>query len=577
MFKKQYQGLKYINLNLQDKVRTYYGYDILDHFINVLKEYSFDKVFYITEKTIFDIHGNRFLDNLKENNIEYNMLLIKSTESDKTLSNLEYICNYLIDNKISKDSIVISFGGGVIGNISGLAAGLIYRGVRYIEIPTTFMGQTDSTLSNKQAVNGGSGKNQIGRYYAPLFVWSDLKYITTESPRNIKAAIVEGVKNTLIQDVDLLDELVGFSKDKDEFSVEDLYYLFETITQSKNKILAVDPSERGYGVILEYGHTFGHAIEFITSGKIIHGEAVSIGMCIAAEISYELGKISCDDVKLHYEIFYNLIFKNNSMIELLEDIEIESLLKEIDSDNKRTSSGIKYVILEKIGECANIQGDCQIDIDQVLIVDCIQKAFSKILSFNMEQVWCKTMEEYQRKKEKNISSILDNYFESEFDKSVFDSTYVGHTALYLGDYHTEKFPDQFSKYLESLVGNKLSHYEFGPSYISPKQYGTPGWWYSFKLVDNAQEVELFTCRHFGEWNEYSEDVKKKLMSHYAIGVDSLEKFNKIVEYMNSIMLVEMIIITKNDKVGHTYAHFRNKKNNCVLEIVYSSKYVEGRG
>ena len=421
-----YEGVKYIDYNLEDKVRAYYGYDILENFVDVINKYSFDKVFFITEKTVFDIHGEQFVENLKKNNINHNVLFIGSAEKDKTFSNLEYLCNYLIDNKISKDSIIISFGGGIIGNITGLAAGLVYRGVRYIEIPTTFMGQTDSTLSNKQAINGGSGKNQIGRYYAPLFVWSDLKYITTESPRNIKAAIVEGVKNTLIQDVNLLDELVYFIHNKDEFSVKDLYYLFETITQSKNRILAVDSSERGYGVILEYGHTFGHAIEFLTCGKIIHGEAVAVGMCIAAEISYHLGKISQDSVKLHYDIFYNLIFRNNSAIDLLQHLDCESILKEIESDNKRTSSGIKYVILDKIGQCSNVNGDCQVKVDKPVVVSCIEKTFNKIVNFTVEQVWTKTMEEYMltRNKGRSLSRGLSHYIKYSYIIRIILSLYL---------------------------------------------------------------------------------------------------------------------------------------------------------
>ncbi|MFF2910167.1 hypothetical protein [Paenibacillus sp. NPDC057934] len=565
---------KYIDFHLQDKVRAYYEYDIADQFADVLNEYSFDKVFFISEQVIFDIHGHEFLKALQKKNVLHKVLLIGSSEKDKSFSNLEFLCNYLIEHQISKDSIIISFGGGVVGNIVGLAAGLIYRGVRYIEIPTTFMGQTDSTLSNKQAINGASGKNQIGRYYAPLFVWSDLKYLETESPRNIKAAIVEGVKNTFIQDIDLLEELASFIKGKTAFSAKDLYYLFETIAESKNKILEKDPSEKGYAVILEYGHTFGHAIEFLTSGEIIHGEAVAIGMCIAAEISFRLGKLRYEDVKLHYEILYHLIFKDNPVLSLLNGINAESILKCIECDNKRTSSGVKYVILERMGECCNIQGDCQIPVEKSVVVASIEEAFSKIKNSLVQQVWRTAMEEYRNKKEKDTDSILNEYFEGEYDKQIFDSTSLGHIALYLGDYHTEEFNDQLRDYLESIVHYELSGFDYGPSYIAPKQYGTPGWWYSLRLLEDNQELELFTCRSIGEWNKYSEEVKKSLMSHYAVAIDTLEQFDSIVEYMLTQQSIEMIMMTRGDRLGHTYAHFHNLNNNLVLEIIHSTSMHE---
>lgn len=564
------KDLKYIEYNLVPVVKAYYGYDILDSFLDVLNQYKYDKIFFISEEFIYNLHGKDFVANLEAHNVNHEVLLIGCTEKDKTFKNVDFICNYLINHKISKDSIVISFGGGVVGNISGLVAGLIYRGVSYIEIPTTFMGLTDSSLSHKQAVNGDSGKNQIGRYYAPLFIWSDIKYIETEGVRNIKAAIVEGVKNTLIQDKELLEELTSFIKSKESFNKDELLYLFETITQSKNRILSVDPTEKAYCVILEYGHTFGHAIEFLTSGKIVHGEAVAIGMCVAAEISLRLGKISREDVELHYRIFGDLIFRNNKAVKNIKNLTTGAIMQAIQSDNKRTSAGIKYVILDAIGTCAEEDGGWQIQVDKELVVSCMKEAFHRILTFEAEEVMEQAIATYKNKKLETVEAVLDYYFGDKADKELFQDTYIAHTGIFMGDYEDESFIEEVKTCLENAKDKKIANLEYGPTYISPKYYGTPGWWFSFQLLSDNSDVELFTCRNYGEWSEYSAEKKTTLMSHYAIGVKTKEDFYKIYDALKENDNFEAFVLTENDVVGHTYAHFKNKETLDVLEVIFMS-------
>lgn len=564
------EDLKYIEYNLVPRVKAYYGYDILDSFLDVLNQYKYDKIFFISEEFIYNLHGKEFVNNLELHNVNYEVLLIECMEKNKTFKNVDSICNYLINHKISKDSVVISFGGGVVGNITGLVAGLIYRGVPYIEIPTTFMGLTDSSLSHKQAVNGDSGKNQIGRYYAPLFIWSDIKYVETEDVRNIKAAIVEGVKNTLIQDKELLEKLTFFIKGKKNFDKDELLHLFETITQSKNRILSVDPTEKDYCVILEYGHTFGHAIEFLTSGEIVHGEAVAIGMCVAAEISFQLGKISREDVELHYQIFGDLVFKNNKSVKNIKNLTIDAIMRAIQSDNKRTSAGIKYVILDAIGTCAEEDGGWQIHVDEELVASCMKEAFHRILTFEAEEVIEQAIVTYKNKKLETVEAVLDYYFDDKYDKELFQDAYIAHIGIYMSDYEDESFIEEVKSYLENAKDKKITNLAYGPTYISPKYYGTPGWWFSFQILSENFDVELFTCRNYGSWSEYSADKKTTLMSHYAIGVKIKEDFYKIYDAIRENDNFEAFVLTENDVVGHTYAHFKNKKTLDVLEVILMS-------
>jgi 3-dehydroquinate synthetase len=228
-------------------------------------------------------------------------------------------------------------------------------------MPTTYMGITDSTLSNKQAVNGKQGKNQYGMYYAPIFIFGDTKYLKTENLVGRKSAIAEGIKNALIHNPSLLEFYDTFlEKDIDHLDDRSLTQLAYIIIQSKLDILAADTSEKAFGMVLEYGHTFGHAMEFYSNGKIPHGVAVAKGMCIAAELSQHLGYLSKEEVNKHYYFFGN---KLGLELSIPENITVDNIMSTILSDNKKTVKGIKYVLLKKIGECLNPDGDWQVCVD----------------------------------------------------------------------------------------------------------------------------------------------------------------------------------------------------------------------
>jgi len=284
-----------LSTELEKPSPFYFGYDIEQSFLLELEKYAFDKIFFFTEPHLFELYGKSLYDKLCEK-VTCNLEFVPPGEKCKYFSFLEETCENLIIKNASKKSILISFGGGTVGNVFGLAAGLIYRGIRFIEIPTSMTGQTDSTLSNKQAVNGQTGKNHFGLYHAPIFIWTDTKYLRTDPPTSRRSGIIEGIKNGFISDPSFLDYLEEVLNPEVKFTEEELYKLSYNIILSKLEILKQDPSEKHYGIILEYGHTFGHGIEWLEQGKISHGEAVSFGMKIAAELSQEMGLISQEDL-----------------------------------------------------------------------------------------------------------------------------------------------------------------------------------------------------------------------------------------------------------------------------------------
>ncbi len=325
-----------------------------------MKNCEFDKLFFLTEESVFKIYGLKLFEKIKERFPNTTLNLLQAGEQNKYFKNLEELCERLIEQNVSKKSILIAFGGGGVGNLVGLTAGLVFRGVRFIEIPTTFTGQTDSTLSNKQAVNGKKGKNHFGLYHAPLAIFADTQYLATEPVAARRAGIVEGIKNGFISDPEFLQYLqqnLERDNSQDVFKTHDLAM---KIIKSKLKIIREDPSEKNYGIILEYGHTFGHGIEWLMEGKMIHGDAVSFGMRIAAELSKEIGLLDQQAVDIHYDIIENKLGYREP---LPAQITSENLLAAMIKDNKKTGRELRFVLLEKIGKCFNPEGDYLVTVD----------------------------------------------------------------------------------------------------------------------------------------------------------------------------------------------------------------------
>jgi 3-dehydroquinate synthetase len=275
---------------------------------------------------------------------------------------------------VSKRSLLVAVGGGSVGNLTGLAAGLIFRGIRFIEVPTTLSHQTDGVLSNKQAVNGKYGKNHFGLYHAPVLAWVDARYTETETARYKNSGIVEGIKNAIIDQSDFIPYLKANISPHGTYSSRAIHDLVYKLIISKLAILKKDPTEKRYGIILEYGHTFAHAIEWLSDGCLTHGESVSIGMKIAAELSARLGYIDRPTVELHYRLIDDLL---GMTPDLPDAIDPGTLIRTMCVDNKKTGRDVRYVLLEKIGQCQAGNGDYLIRVDKEIVQDVLDKFITK--------------------------------------------------------------------------------------------------------------------------------------------------------------------------------------------------------
>ncbi|WP_342481077.1 2-deoxy-scyllo-inosose synthase [Paenibacillus sp. FSL L8-0340] len=332
---------------LQESTPIYLGSKIWDSVLpEKMNELKTDKYFLITDFNILNIYGQTLYDFLSKN-YPVELIVLPAGEVNKNNMTCNYLIEELFERNITKSSVLIAFGGGVIGNIVGLAAALIFRGIRFFHIPITFMSQTDSILSRKQAINSMSGKNMIGSYYTPLFNFVDTSFLLSEPERLVRGALVETIKNGLIFNRNFFYEMKERINKGLVFNEENLFDLVKISILSKLPIIKNDPSEKALGMILEYGHTTGHAIERLLKGKYSHGECVSIGMIIAARISNKLGLLSHDEVEEHLDILQAL----GTPTKVPDVLNAETIMRRMELDNKKDIHGIRFVLLNEIGSC----------------------------------------------------------------------------------------------------------------------------------------------------------------------------------------------------------------------------------
>jgi 3-dehydroquinate synthase len=267
-------------------------------------------------------------------------------EEYKDLLRIQQIYDTLLAHKLDRSSALIALGGGVIGDMTGFAASTYMRGISYIQVPTTLLAQVDSSVGGKTGVNHSLGKNMIGTFWQPGFVWIDVETLQTLPKREVLAGLAEVIKYGVIYDKGLFDFL---ETNRDMILNLDRNALTHIIKRSckiKAEVVAKDERESGLRAILNYGHTIGHAIETLTGyTHFLHGEAVAIGMYQEAVLSHLLGFIAKEQVMRIKAVIdaYGL------PSEMPPDVSADSLLASMQLDKKTVAGKLKFILPEKIG------------------------------------------------------------------------------------------------------------------------------------------------------------------------------------------------------------------------------------
>ena len=262
-------------------------------YIEKLKALSFDrKVVVVTNPTVAGFHLEYLKSKLTAK--ELSICTIKDGEEYKNMQTLEDILSSCFEAKLDRKSLLIAFGGGVIGDMTGFAASIYQRGIDFIQIPTTLLSQVDASVGGKTGINNKYGKNLVGTFHQPKAVYIDSSFLKTLPKRELGAGISEIIKMAVCFNKDFFSWLENNDL-KDEKNID---IAIQKSVETKAYVVSVDEKEQGLRAALNYGHTFGHVIENLTNYKTyLHGEAVGIGMCMANALAVKLGFISQEDEK----------------------------------------------------------------------------------------------------------------------------------------------------------------------------------------------------------------------------------------------------------------------------------------
>jgi 3-dehydroquinate synthase len=274
-------------------------------------------------------------------------LTLPSGEQYKRLSTVETIFDFLIEHHCGRDALLISLGGGVVGDMAGFAAATYMRGIPFLQVPTTLLAQVDSSVGGKTGVNHPLGKNMIGAFHQPRAVVIDTDTLKSLNARQYGAGIAEIIKYGLIWDSDFFQWLEANMAALVERREEALVHAVIRSCEIKAQIVARDEREGGIRALLNLGHTFGHAIETATEyAQWLHGEAVAIGIVLAARLSAQLGLLSAEAV----ERTTILLARGGLPTELPAGLSPSELWARMGQDKKVIQGRIRFVLLDEIGE-----------------------------------------------------------------------------------------------------------------------------------------------------------------------------------------------------------------------------------
>lgn len=249
------------------------------------------RVFIVTDENVAALHLSTLEDSLKSAGITANTRTLDAGEATKSMAELDAMLGWLIGAGANRDDVLIALGGGVIGDLTGLAASLMKRGMKFIQVPTTLLAQVDSSVGGKTAINTPHGKNLVGAFYQPVLVLADCDVLTTLPEREKRAGYAEIIKYGLIDDTPFFEWLQDHGPGVIALKPGDIGEAVARSCAAKARIVAQDEREGGVRALLNLGHTFGHALEAANrfGPELLHGEAVGTGLALALRYSARIG------------------------------------------------------------------------------------------------------------------------------------------------------------------------------------------------------------------------------------------------------------------------------------------------
>jgi 3-dehydroquinate synthase len=334
------------------------GYDIhvgdglLAHAGALLKPFAKGAVPVVTDSHVAELHLPRLLEVLRKADIDARAIVMPPGEVSKSFAGLEKLSGALLEMEIDRKGLIIALGGGVIGDLTGFAAGVLKRGVGFAQIPTTLLAQVDSSVGGKTAINAPQGKNLIGLFHQPRIVIADTALLATLPRRELLAGYAEVAKYGALGDANFFEWLEVNGAKALAGDENAMVHAVAHSCRMKADIVARDERETGDRALLNLGHTFGHALEAATgfSDRLIHGEGVAIGMALAFRLSVKLGLCPGQDA----ERFVRHL-KAVGLPAGVADIAgarpgAGELIRHMAHDKKVTDGKLTFILLKRLGE-----------------------------------------------------------------------------------------------------------------------------------------------------------------------------------------------------------------------------------
>lgn len=335
----------------------------------------------LEERSVFivaDQNVKNFADIIKDSLLQsgagrVEIYVLESGEQVKSFSELEKLCHWMLQANVSRSSMMVAVGGGVAGDLVGFCASIVLRGIPFIQVPTTLLSQVDSSVGGKTAINTKFGKNMIGSFYQPSAVIADIDTLKSLPRRELLAGYAEIVKYGLINDAKFFSWLEINGHKVCSLDKSALTYAIETSVRAKAAIVQADEREEiGQRALLNLGHTFGHALETASgyNTRLLHGEAVAIGTCMAFELSVRLGLCPQEDYDRVEKHFSDVGLPTRaSFIEPALLTSPQELVNTMKRDKKASNGKMKFVVVSGIGHAYTSE-----DVKEEIVIDVLTQS-----------------------------------------------------------------------------------------------------------------------------------------------------------------------------------------------------------
>ncbi len=310
-------------------------------------------VLLVSNNTVAPLYLQRLTELLEQLRIPYAECVLPDGEQYKTPATWQQIITQLLKLPANRNSAVIALGGGVIGDMAGFAAACYMRGIRVIQVPTTLLAQVDASVGGKTGVNLPAGKNLLGAFHQPALVLADIDTLRTLGKREYRAGIAEVIKYGLIMDADFFAWLEANQGAVLAQQRETVQYMVATSVRHKAAVVSADDREQGQRALLNFGHTFGHALETLTEySHWLHGEAVAIGMLMACAYGERTGITPAGTAARLARLLAGMQFD----LSVPAGLRADDIVAAMRIDKKASSAGLNLILLQKIGQATISSG-----------------------------------------------------------------------------------------------------------------------------------------------------------------------------------------------------------------------------